>query len=155
MVKYNLKVKLHLIVMIKNIISIKTHFMAISSFHSQLGTHHLQSIYLRVLRGINVDICSGLNLFTLLFSSGVTAIPTAAPTEKPNNSPADFSSLKAANPWNTGIFWTLCDRVKRKSLHFASIQCHTRHYHVDLSIIAAITQSMKVPLSDHFFCCWS
>lgn len=81
----------------KNIISIKTHLWQFHPFHSQLGTHHLQSIYLRVLRTY-VDLCSGLNLFTLLFSSGVTAIPTAAPTEKPNNSPADFSSLKAANP---------------------------------------------------------
>lgn len=44
-----------------------------------------------------MDVCSGLDLFTLLFSPGVTAYPTSAPTEKPNG-PADFSSLKAANP---------------------------------------------------------
>lgn len=74
----------------------KPHLWQFHPFRSQLGTHHLQSIYLRVLRAY-VDICSGLNLFTLLFSSGVTAYPTSAPTEKPNG-PADFSSLKAANP---------------------------------------------------------
>lgn len=101
----------------------------------------------------NMDICSGLNLFTLLFSSGVTAYPTTAPTEKPNG-PADFSSLKAANPLNTGIFQTL-DRDEGKIFYL--LHSPTPYQTLSPGSESIITHNTVYErfLTNNFFCCSS
>lgn len=75
--------------------------MAISSLPYPLGISQLYSSYCTESPE-HWHVFQVKSVYTVLFSSGVTACPTTAPIEK-TNGPADFSSLKAANPWDAGM----------------------------------------------------